>query len=538
MKILFVSTRKNSSPLDRELYEMDFMTRVLGFKRSLLDLGLLTVAACTPRKHQVEIVDEYVQEIPYDTDADLVALSAKTSCVTHAYEVAAEFRRRGKKVVLGGIHASLRPAEALEHVDYVVTGEAEAAWPAFLETFENGKAPSLFKSEGFVPMAEIPVPAWDRIPMGEFMFHQLQTTRGCPFMCRFCSVPDIAGNEFRFKPVENVIREIRALPSSGKLKDKLKALYIVDDNFISKVRYTKDLLKAMIPLRESGELREWSAETTLNVTRDEELLDLFAAAGCSTLIIGFESISEATLLAMDKKVNFCLSYQEAIERIHKRGMSIVGNFIVGFDTDSLSVFEDTLKFIDDNNILYPFFSILTPMPGTKLHDDVVAEGRIDHFDWHDYDTRHVVFEPKQMTREQLMDGYCYLYEQAYASPRALRRLASYWERYRNKGSSLLERGFIWWKLRKYWNEGTLRFRRILRDGWKLTMDKKGDLGQTLYYFDSAHFVDYLDRFKSANYATNSKIFRGELAASSAPPPAAPQWQSKRVARGKSLSIVQ
>jgi radical SAM superfamily enzyme YgiQ (UPF0313 family) len=301
------------------------------------------------------------------------------------------------------------------------------------------------------------------------------------------------------------------------------------------VRYTKDLLRAMAPLHRSGELREWSAETTLNVARDEELLDLFAEAGCSTLIIGFESISEATLLAMDKKVNFCLSYQEGIDRIHKRGMSIVGNFIVGFDTDTLSVFEDTLKFIDDNLILYPFFSILTPMPGTKLHDDVVSEGRVDHFDWKDYDTRHVVFAPKQMTREQLMDGYCYLYEQAYTSPRALRRLDNYWTRYRNKGSNLLERAYIKWRLRQFRNHGTPRFQRLLRDGWDLVSQRRGDLGQLLYYFDSGHFCDFLDRYRSPAYAQNSAIFRGEVAAPA--PPTDTQWSSKRVKGSKSLAIV-
>jgi radical SAM superfamily enzyme YgiQ (UPF0313 family) len=535
MKVLFVATKKNSSPYDRELYEMDFMNRLLGFKRSLLDLGILTVAACTPRHIEVEVIDEYLQPIPYDTDADLIALSAKTSCVTHAYEVAERYRKRGKKVVLGGIHASLRPTEALEHVDYVVTGEAEHAWPKFLTAFERGDAPRLFRSEGFAPMDDIPIPAWDRVPIGEFLFHQIQTTRGCPFMCRFCSVPDIAGNEFRFKSIENVIREIRALPSAGKFKDRLKALYFVDDNFISRVRYTKDLLRAMVPLHQSGELREWSAETTLNVARDEEMLDLFAAAGCSTLIIGFESISEETLLSMDKKVNFCLTYQEGIERIHARGMSIVGNFIVGFDTDTLSVFEDTLRFIDDNQILYPFFSILTPMPGTKLHNDYVAEDRLDHYDWEDYDTRHVVYEPKQMTREQLMDGYCYLYEQAYASPRALKRLATYWERHRNKGSGVLERAFIRWRMRQFRNQGSARFQKLMRDGWDLVTAKRGDLGQLLYYYDSGHFCDYLDRFRSPSYEQNCAIFRGEIEAPSAP--TEPQWASKRVTRGKSLSVV-
>jgi radical SAM superfamily enzyme YgiQ (UPF0313 family) len=533
MKILFVATRKNSRPEDRELYEMDFMNELLGFKRSLLDLGILTVAACTPRDVAVQVVDEYTEPIPYDTDADLIALSAKTSCVTHAYEVAAKYRAKGKKVVLGGIHASLRPQEALEHVDYVVVGEAEQSWPQFVEAFKKGEAPRITNTTSFPPMDQVPVPAWDRIKADEFLFHEIQTTRGCPFTCRFCSVPDISGSSFRFKPVENVVAEIRALPRAGGLRDKLKPLYVVDDNFISRIKYTKDLLAALAPLHKSGELKNWSAETTLNVAHDEELLDLFQAAGCSTLIIGFESISEATLLDMDKKVNFCLTYQEATERIHQRGMSIIGNFIVGFDTDTLSVFRDILQFCDDNLVLYPFFSILTPMPGTKLHDDFKAAGRLDHFNWQEYDTRHVVYEPKHMTREQLMDGYCWIYEQAYASPRALARLNRFWSKHKRKPSSFVERAFIAWRLRRFRNEGSTRFHNFLRDGWNaLKSHPHANLGQLISYLDSAHFTDYLDQFRSTDYARNARIFAGEEEAPERADPSLEkkQWDRKRAAK--------
>jgi len=529
MKILFVATRKNSRLEDRELYEMDFMTRVLGFKRSLADLGILTVAACTPPEVDVEVVDEYLQPIPYDTDADLVALSAKTSCVTHAYEVAGEFRRRGRKVVLGGIHASLRPDEALAHVDHVVVGEAERSWPVFVRAFARGEAPALQPDAGFPPMDEIPVPAWRAVAHRDYLFHQIQTTRGCPFKCRFCSVPDISGSTFRFKPVARVVDELAALPRAGILRDRMKATYVVDDNFISKVSYTKELLRALVPEFAAGRVGEWSAETTLNVARDEEMLDLFRDAGCSTLIIGFESVSEATLLTMDKKVNFCLTFQEAIARIHQRGMSIVGNFIVGFDTDTLAVFRDTLRFVDDNAILYPFFSILTPMPGTALHDEFKAAGRLDHLDWARYDTRHVVYEPLHMTREQLMDGYIYLFEQAYASRAALDRLQDFWRRFRRRRSSALENAFIKWRLRPFREEGTPRFQAVLRDGWSRLSSRgaNADVGQLLYYLDSAHFVDYLDRFKSPRYDENLRVFRGETSAPAEPALERKQWQRGR-----------
>lgn len=532
MKILFVATRKNCDPQDRELYEMDFMNQVLGFKRSLFDLGLLTVAACTPPDVEVLFQDEYLRPIDYEVEADLVALSAKTSAVSRAYQVAAEFRRRGRKVVLGGIHASLRPQEALEHVDFVVVGEAEKTWPRFVELFRKGQAPQVMPSDGFAPMAEIPVPRWDAVPYGEFLFHQVQTTRGCPFTCRFCSVPDISGNSFRFKPAERVAEEVRAFPSSGWLRDQMKTVYFVDDNFISRPSYTHELLKALAPLRKRGELREWSAETTLNVAADLPLLDRFAEAGCSTLIIGFESVSEDTLLEMDKKVNFALTYQEAIRRIHERGMSIVGNFIVGFDTDTLSVFRDTLRFIEENLILYPFFSILTPMPGTKLHEEHKEAGRLDHTDWSLYDTRHVVFEPRHMTREQLLDGYVWLYREAYASTRALDRLERYWRTYRRRKSSALENQFVRFKLRKLRGRSA-RMDALIDEGFRRLKARgaKSDVGQLLYYLDSADFVDYLDRFRSASFEEHVRLFQGELApAEAGAPHQAKQWEHDRLKR--------
>jgi radical SAM superfamily enzyme YgiQ (UPF0313 family) len=510
--ILFVATKKNPDPADRELYEMDFLIDVLGFKRSLVDLGIITAAAATPAGVEVQVIDEYVEDIPWDTDADLVALSAKTSCAPHAYEVADKFRAAGKKVVLGGIHASLRTDEALEHVDYVVKGEADKTWPRFVHLFAQGKAPQVMLEDGFPPMDEIPIPRWDDLPHQDFMFHQVQTTRGCPFMCKFCSVPDISGNTFRFKPVENVIAELKALPDAGPIKNLAKPIYIVDDNFLSRVRYTKDLLTAMIKHKKAGaKLPEFSAETTFNVALDEELLDLLRDAGCNTLIIGFESISEATLVAMDKKVNFCLPFAEGIKRIHDRGIAVMGNFIVGFDTDTLSVFEDTLQFIDDNDIVYPFFSILTPMPGTALHDEYKADGRLDHFDWSRYDTRHVVMKPKHMTREQLQDGYCYLYEQAYYSDRALDRLQRFWAKFPGHRANAVEKAYVAARLTasRSWWKGTDEFKKFLRRAWSRTTMKGApvELGQLLYALDSAHFADYLKRFRSPSYLENGALFR-------------------------------
>jgi radical SAM superfamily enzyme YgiQ (UPF0313 family) len=527
MKITFVATRKNADRSERELYEMDLLLRALGFKRSFLDLGIQTVMACTPRGVDVELVDEYLREIDYDTPADVIALSAKTSCVTQAYAVAKEFRRRGRRVILGGIHASLRPDEALEHVDCVVTGEAETVWPHVVADLAKGKLAPRYDASGFPPMDAIPVPAWRAAPTHQYLFHQLQTTRGCPFRCKFCSVPDISGQDFRFKPVERVVAEIQALPRARGPIASGKPLYVVDDNFISRTRYTKELLRALVPLRERGRLPSWSAETTLNVANDDELLDLFQAAGCATLIIGFESVSEASLAAMDKPVNFCLTYQEAIERIHARGMTVVGNFIVGFDTDTLSVFKDTIDFVQRAGILYPFFSILTPMPGTSLFDEMKAAGRLDHERWELYDTRHVVFEPKNMRRDQLMDGYVWLYEQAYGSTRLFDRLERNWAR-RRGGSSLVEKAFVAARLAPEMARGDAELRWMFGEGLRLMMQRRlgADAGQLLYLLDGYDFARFMRRFntphRAQNYAVIADPARHEHAVM--------QWQNAKAVR--------
>jgi radical SAM superfamily enzyme YgiQ (UPF0313 family) len=530
MNVTFVSTRKNEDRTERELYEMDLLIQVLGFKRSFLDLGIETVAACTPREVTFRIVDEYLEDIDYGLKTDLVALSAKTSCATRTYEIARRFRERGTKVVLGGIHASLRPDEALEHVDCVVTGEAELAWPRAVRDLARGKLARRYDADGFPPMTDVPVPAWSQSRADQYLFHQLQTTRGCPFKCRFCSVPDISGQEFRAKAIEQVVRELVALPRSRGPIASGKPLYVVDDNFISRTRYTKELLRAMVPLRERGLLPGWSAETTLNVAADDELLDLFRAAGCATLIIGFESVTEATLNDMDKPVNFCLTYQEAVDRIHARGMTVVGNFIVGFDTDTVAVFKQTRDFVQKTGILYPFFSILTPMPGTKLFDDMRAEGRLEHETWGLYDTRHVVFEPKQMTKDELMDGYVWLFEQCYGTDLLWERVEGEWRR-RSRDGALPEKLFVGARLAPHLARGDAELRRHFGAGLKLMMRRglKTDPGQLLYVLDSYDFARSMRRWNSPRRAENYATFeRPERALADARrEPGVLQWENKK-----------
>ncbi|MEQ9500555.1 MAG: radical SAM protein [Deltaproteobacteria bacterium] len=541
MKIHFVATRKNADPTERELYELDLMLRVLGFDRAFMDLGLQTVATVTPAHHDIRFTDEYLERIDYDTEADIVALSGKTSCITRTYQVADEFRRRGKTVVLGGIHASLRPDEALQHCDIVVDGEAEELWPRVLADIEQGKAKQLYKADGFPEMSNIPSVSWRGMDPSRYFYQQLQTTRGCPFMCRFCSVPDISGQAFRCKPEANIVQEIRDIPLGRGPIQRSRPLYVVDDNFISKPAYTKRLLEELVKMRRAGDLPDWSAETTLNVARDDQMLDLFRDAGCTVLIIGFESVTEATLQDMDKSVNFCMTYQEAVDAIRARGIKTVGNFIVGFDTDDLRVFRDTLEFIDRYNIMYPFFSILTPMPGTGLFDDTKAEGRLFHERWDLYDTRHVVFQPKQMTPDQLMDGYVWIYEQAYGPDAVLSRLEDWWRNNPIEGAPMSERLFMAAKVTAQIRERDIPNRRFLKDVLKLYLNKnlRAETGSMLYMLDAHHFANFLGRFNSRNKEANYRLFADPEAAMATSKRLSMQWdkvEKKRKKRAK-LAVV-
>jgi radical SAM superfamily enzyme YgiQ (UPF0313 family) len=527
-RITFVATKKNLDPTERELYEMDLVLEVTGAKRAFMDLGLLTVAACTPPGVETNIVDEYVTPIDYDMKTDLVCLSAKTSCSTYAYRVAERFRAKGVPVLLGGIHASLRPDEALQHVDCIVTGEAEHLWPQVVEDFVAGKLGQRYDTHDFPPMKDIPIPPWQKAPSSRYLFHQIQTTRGCPFRCRFCSVPDISGNDFRFKPVENVIAEIEALPR-GLLGRQ--PLYVVDDNFISRTRYTKDLLKAMVPLAKAGKIPPWSAETTINVAGDDEMLDLFRDAGCATLILGLESVEEETLALMDKNINFFLTYPDAIQRIHDRGLTVVGNFIVGFDTDTIATFRKVRDFVQQTGILFPFFSILNPMPGTKLFDDMLAAGRLDHQDWHLYDTRHVVMQPAQMTREELMDGYVWLYRECYGEA-LLDRLERNWQ-WRQKPQRLRpQKAFVGARLGAKALLGDSERRSLYRQGIRMMLHRhlRADPGQLLITLDAYEFSRFMQRYATPRYAEHAARFENpDMVGGVA------QWENRTAQRRSSMT---
>ncbi len=363
-------------------------------------LSLLVLAGMTPPEWEVTIIDENLGVPDYESlpRPDLVGLTAFSSQAPRAYQLAAEFRRRGVPVVMGGIHATMRAEEALAHVDSVVAGEAESVWPQVLEDTRKGGLSREYTGE-HLDMSNGPLPRHDLLPSG-YHFGSIQTTRGCPFDCSFCSVSAFNGKRFRHRPVEDVIEELRTI--------REKRVLIVDDNLVGgstqHFARAKDLFRAMIRERVD---KQWVAQVTVNMADDEELLDLAAKAGCAGLFIGFESPSTEGLVEINKKSNLkndC-DFRASVRRIQERGILVIGSFIMGLDVDGKGIGRQ----IADAAIQYGLDLInvmfLTPLPGTRLWNELESQDRIaaNSFpeDWKYYTLTFPVAKYKNLSADDL-----------------------------------------------------------------------------------------------------------------------------------------
>ena len=401
-------------------------------------LGLPTIAANTPPDVEVRIVDECVEDIDFNVDVDLVGISVMTYLAPRAYEIAAKFRARGVKVVLGGIHVSMCPEEAKEHADSIVVGESEKTWPILVEDFRRGELKSLYEEKDLPKLENLPIPRRELFkPNSYWTTNCVQTSRGCPFACDFCTVTIFGGNQFRLRPIEQVIEEVKRL--------KKGFVVFVDDNIAGNKAYAKQLFKALIPLKIN-----WGSQASLTMARDPELLDLAAKSGCTALFIGVESISEENLAAANKRFNKVDKYKEEFRRFHDYGILIQTGMIFGFDHDDESAFERTVEFLEENNIELAMFNILTPLPGTNLYKKMDAEGRIIDRDWSHYDGRHVVFKPKLMTPETLQEGFLWAYHKFFSYPSMIKRIVpSLWKLPHKR--LLVERLFLNYAIRRIVN---------------------------------------------------------------------------------------
>ena len=379
--------------------------------------GLQLLAALTPKSHTIKVVDETIGEkVDFDYPADLVGITAMTTQSPRAYGIADEFRRRGKKVVMGGFHPSVRPEEALTHCDAVCVGEGELVWNRMLTDAENNTLQGVYQADRLVDFTEVPWP--DRSVVRDkrgMLKNFIQTSRGCPYHCSFCTVIKFFGETYRLRPIEDIVNEIAYLKKSGQLK--FNFVFFSDDNICGSPEYAKKLFTALIPLK-----IRWGSQCSISIARDEELLRLASQSGCQALAIGLESVSENSLIAANKKMGKAEDYKNAIALIHKHKIAIFGLFIFGFDTDSHSVFKDTIAFIRQNHLEYAMFSILTPLPGTSFYTEFKRDGRLLHEDWAKYDFQHTVFKPKHMSEDTLQLGRYDSAKRIHTIPSILQRI--------------------------------------------------------------------------------------------------------------------
>ncbi|MFX0200503.1 MAG: B12-binding domain-containing radical SAM protein [Candidatus Hodarchaeota archaeon] len=307
------------------------------------------------------------------------------------------------------------PQEAIQHSDSVVIGEAEEIWPNLLRDFTSGKLKKFYQRKTFANLENSPIPRRDLLKRKCYrMFNTIETARGCPFRCSFCSVSTFFGNTYRFRPVKDVTREVETL--RGKL------IFFVDDNIVGIPKRAKELFKALIPYK-----KKWIGQASLNIARDIELLKLAAKSGCIGLFIGFESLSQESLRAVGKSFNVVKRYGEEIKKIRNHGIAIHGAFIFGLDHDEESVFERTVDFVKRNKLDSASFSTLTPFPGTPVYKKLMKENRIVTKDWSKYGS--AVFTPKLMSLETLNEGCTWAWRECYSYTSIFRRLAlpkRYW----------------------------------------------------------------------------------------------------------------
>jgi radical SAM superfamily enzyme YgiQ (UPF0313 family) len=398
-----------------------FATRPLFFGKALYSpvAGLLAVAALIPEdQYEIILTDENIEPIDFDLNVDMVGISSMTSYVNRGYEIADAFRARGIPVIMGGVHVSYLPQEALKHADAVVVGEAELIMDKVLYDLHKGQLNGIYKAESLHSMIGMPNPRQDLLKSNRYINKGfVQTSRGCHHGCTFCAEPTMYGLRFRYRPIDDIIAEIEHI--------KEKVILLNDADFFGTPSRAMEVMKAF-----KGRGLQWQAAVNSRDANDERLLELAAESGCFMLSIGFESISKQTLRNVHKCQNNPESYRELVEKLHRHGIMVLGLFMFGFEGDEPSVFDETLKFNIDAQFDMCGYSLLTPYPGTINWFEMMRRKQIVSFDWDKYDQSHIVFKPNGLSGDQLYRGYLDTYDGFYTASSMLRRFP--WDGSRNR----------------------------------------------------------------------------------------------------------
>jgi len=382
--------------------------RVLNFQQ----ITMPYLAAFMPPSWKVIHVDEAVSPVDVTLNVDLVGITFHTPSALHVYELAAQFRKRGIPVVLGGPHVTLLPDEAQNYADVIFVGESELSWPLFLLQFEQGEYARRYGADALPTLENVPMAKKELYLRQDFSGGRLFATRGCVYNCDFCTVVPMYGRNVRKRSVAAVAEEY------GSFRGKVIIFW--DDNLANDLDYAKELFRAI-----KSHHKWWSSQVSVHAGDDDEFLTLASQSGCKQLFIGLESISQASMNEVHKRFNQVDRYRQIIERIHSHGIAVQAGIVFGFDNDTEAVFGETLDFLEAAGVQNATFNILTPYPGTRLYQRLEAEGRILTQDWSRYNGRtDVVFRPLRMSPQTLLNGYRYAYRRFYSAKSIYRRLSN------------------------------------------------------------------------------------------------------------------
>jgi radical SAM superfamily enzyme YgiQ (UPF0313 family) len=375
-------------------------------------LNLPYLAALTPAHYRIEVIDENIEPFAFKR-ADIVGITAFTASVTRAYRIAQMYHSRGITTVMGGIHVSMMPEEALSHCHAVVIGEAESVWSKVLADFEAGNLKRRYYGS-WTALDRLPMPRRDILKNDYYKWGSIQTSRGCPMDCAFCSVTAFNGSRFRRRPLEAVIDELEHIPQ--------KRVLIADDNVIGYSQTDRDWAKAFFSkILERKIQKTFMAQTSLHFAEDRELIRVAAKAGVKIVFIGIESVNPDSLKSYRKRFNLMRlrqdQYHMLISRIRNAGIAVLGAFVIGSDDDDIATFHATLEFITSSHIDILQITKPTPLPGTPLWSKLAKEGRIIDLNfpkaWEEYRLTKMVYRPLGMSIDEVYQGFTYIRKQYY-----------------------------------------------------------------------------------------------------------------------------
>ncbi len=365
-------------------------------------LGLATLAGYIDNSIDIEIQDEHVERLNLDDNPEIVVIQVYITNAYRAYKIADLYRRKGSYVVLGGLHVSSLPEEARLHANSIFIGPGEDTWPEFLQDYKSGAQKPVYFSKRRT-LDNLPKARRDLIKKNFYLVpNTIVVSRGCPHSCDFCYKESFfkGGKSFYTRKIDNILEEINSLTG--------RHLFFLDDNLFGNIEFAKNFFDSM-----NGMNRVWQAAGTISAVLNKELFNKAVKAGLKSLFIGFETLNNDNLINYNKNQNVNHNYNEAVKLIHDNGIMINGSFVFGMDNDNETVFDKTVDWAIENGIETATFHILTPYPGTRLNKKLVKEKRLITNNWDLYDTRHVVYKPKNISKEKLQEGYWQAYKKFY-----------------------------------------------------------------------------------------------------------------------------